>query len=119
MDRILFPEQYSHKANGDPSRTELSPDRHRERPPNPLQRSGGCVTITEEREVNIILYKLWVIQNYYLPSDYIEAQELWQLVVGREATSKIYIVIIYFARCFPFVNFCGCSATFSYACERD
>ena len=32
--------------------TELSPDRHRGLPPNPSQRSGGCSTITEEREVS-------------------------------------------------------------------
>ena len=31
--------------------TELSPDRHRGWPPNPSQRSGGCSTIIEEREV--------------------------------------------------------------------
>ena len=32
--------------------TELSPDRHRGWPPHTSQRSGGCSTITEEREVS-------------------------------------------------------------------
>ena len=32
--------------------TELSPNRHRGWPPHPLQRSGGCNTIIEEREVS-------------------------------------------------------------------
>ena len=32
--------------------TELSPDRHRGWPPHPSQRSGGCSTIIEEREVS-------------------------------------------------------------------
>ena len=32
--------------------TELSPDRHRGRPPHPLQRSRGCSTSTEERKVS-------------------------------------------------------------------
>ena len=32
--------------------TELSPDRHTGRPPHPSQRSGGCSTIIEEREVS-------------------------------------------------------------------
>ena len=31
--------------------TELSPDTHKGRPPHPSQRSGGCSTIIEEREV--------------------------------------------------------------------
>ena len=31
--------------------TGLSPDRHKGWPPHPSQRSGGCSTITEEREV--------------------------------------------------------------------
>ena len=31
---------------------ELSPDRHRGRPPHPAQRSGGCSTVTEERAVS-------------------------------------------------------------------
>ena len=42
---------YNHKASGDPSCTELSPDRHRGSPPHPLQRSGGCRAIIKEREV--------------------------------------------------------------------
>ena len=32
--------------------TELSPERHRGWPPHPSQRSGGCSTIIEEREVS-------------------------------------------------------------------
>ena len=32
--------------------TELPPDRHRRWPPLPSQRSGGCSTVTEEREVS-------------------------------------------------------------------
>ena len=33
--------------------TELSPDRYRGWPPHPSQRSGGCTTIIEEREVSL------------------------------------------------------------------
>ena len=32
--------------------TELSPNTHRGRPPHPSQRSGGCSTIIEDREVS-------------------------------------------------------------------
>ena len=51
MDRILpwaVQSQSQRKSIG----TELSPDRHRVRPPHPSQRSGGCRTITEEREIS-------------------------------------------------------------------
>ena len=51
MDRILF---WVVQLQGQQSffSTQLSPDRHRGWPPHPSQRSGGCSTIIEEREVS-------------------------------------------------------------------
>ena len=43
-------EQYNYKANGDPSVLKC-PQTDTKDTPHPLQRSGGCSTITEEREV--------------------------------------------------------------------
>ena len=51
MDRILL---WAVQSQGQwrSISTELSPDRHKGWPPHPSQRSGGCSTITEEREVS-------------------------------------------------------------------
>ena len=51
MDRILL---WAAQSQGQwrSISTELSPDRHIGWPPNPSQRSGGCSTIIEEREVS-------------------------------------------------------------------
>ena len=52
MDRILHLAVQSQGQRRSIS-TELSPDRHRRRPPGPLQRNGGCSTIIEEREISL------------------------------------------------------------------
>ena len=51
MDRIL-PWAVQLQGQWRSISTELSLDRHRGWPPHPSQRSGGCSTITEEREVS-------------------------------------------------------------------
>ena len=51
MDRILIWAVQYHKATGDPSILNR-PQTDRARSPHPLQRSWGCRTITEEREVS-------------------------------------------------------------------
>ena len=52
MDRILH---WAVQSQGQwrSINTGLSPDRHRGWPSHPSQRSGGCSTITEEREVSL------------------------------------------------------------------
>ena len=50
MDRILL---WAVQDQWRSISTELSQDRHRGWPTHPSQRSGGCSTITEEREVSL------------------------------------------------------------------
>ena len=45
-------ELYNYKASGDPSVLNCSQTDTEDDHPNPSQRSGGCSTITEEREVS-------------------------------------------------------------------
>ena len=51
MDRILL---WTVQSQGQwkSINTDLSPGRHRGRPPHPSQRNGGCSTIIDEREVS-------------------------------------------------------------------
>ena len=51
IDRILLRAVQSQNQRRSIS-TKLSSDEHRGRPPHPSQRSGGCSTIIEEREIS-------------------------------------------------------------------